>query len=104
EELFEEEMATPTEESAPPSLREIEAAPHGHSLAPHEGQAATDPMERRSEEEAAIDEELGDELLPNSADAEQAHSAPEDREPESDASASHRIDPASPTGFRLFGL
>jgi ribonuclease G len=69
-------------------------------------------MERRSVEEVAIDEEIGeeiseeigDELLPNSSDAEQALSAPEDREPETDASASHRIDPASPTGFRLFGL
>jgi ribonuclease G len=106
EDVFEEEMAVPTEESAPPSLREIE---HGHSFAVHEGHMVVDPMERRSEGEAEIHEELGDELLPNSFDAEEAqaeeaHSGPEDGGSESDASASHRIDPASPTGFRLFGL
>ncbi len=35
----------------------------------------------------------------------QREAAPsEDHEPEADASASHHVDPAAPTGFRLFGL
>ena len=40
-----------------------------------------------------------------SAEAEAAdHEASSSEDQDSDASASHRIDPASPTGFRLFGL
>ncbi len=109
-EVLEEELATPAEESAPPALREIEAAPQEPGTAVSEDQFAADSIEPRSEEEPAIDEEMIEETFaPDSpgrdtSDVEQGISAAEDHEPEGNASASHRIDPASPAGFRLFGL
>jgi ribonuclease G len=103
EEILEEELATPSEESAPPSLREIAAAPHERIHEFGEDQLTAASIEPRSEEEPRVDEEMEEEeLLPGSAAIETGIAASE--EAEDDASASHRIDPASPTGFRLFGL
>jgi ribonuclease G len=66
------------EESAPLALREIEF--------PHQT-AAPSAIESLPEDEPKHEEESS-----------------ESHEPEGDASASHKIDPASPRGFRLFGL
>ena len=94
------EESLESEEELPPSLREM-AFPHA-SPAP----VAIEPL---SEEEPAVEEELtetetaevasGSESLPAEG---QAYG--ESAEAESDASASHRIDPATPSTFRLFGL
>lgn len=71
-------------ESQPPSLREMEF--------PQES-AAPEVIEQLSEE---------DEFEEETTDAEDGEEG--SSEDEGDASASHRVDPASPTGFRLFGL
>jgi Rne/Rng family ribonuclease len=103
EEFLAEEFETPAEESAPPALYEIEVAPQEHAIAAQEDQLVADSIEPRSEEEPFFDDEMVAEELAYDATAESSASAVEDHEP-GDASASHRIDPASPSGFRLFGL
>ena len=60
---------------------------------------APDSVESRSEEDPADDDELYEEETLRAAEQEEPAA-----ETEADGSASHRIDPASPTGFRLFGL
>jgi ribonuclease G len=105
EEILEEELATPAEESVPPSLHEIESAPHERTREFDPGQHGAHALEPRSEEEPRHDEEMvEDELFPDSAASEPATSTSADQETEGDGSASHRVDPAPPTGFRLFGL
>jgi Rne/Rng family ribonuclease len=80
DELEEEEMVAEQGETTPPALHEIEFP---------EQSSAPEELEPRSEENPEADGDGGD----------------EGAEPDSDeASASHRIDPAAPTGFRLFGL
>jgi ribonuclease E len=88
---FEEEELLHSEEEQPPSLREI-AFPH-ESSAPEE-------IEPRSEENPASDEEAPEAESTEVASGAQSHESG----PEDDVSASHRIDPAAPSGFRLFGL
>ena len=60
-------------------------------------------------EEPAVGEEMGeepaDELAEDPETTEEETAAPEAADdPEPDASASHHVDPSSPSGFRLFGL
>jgi Rne/Rng family ribonuclease len=100
-EILEEELAVPVEESAPPALHEIEAAPT--EIAPvEENSVAAEILAPRPEEEPVAAEEFfeEEEVLPSH----DAHSASVEDEPSEDASASHRIDPAPPSGFRLFGF
>ena len=93
----EEFLELESEEEQPPSLREM-AFPHEHP--------APVGIEPLSEEEPAEEEEASEaettEVVSgvDSAASESSESA----EPEDDASAGHRVDPASPSGFRLFGL
>jgi len=79
------------------------AAPTGHSsaLEASDGLVEEDEFEETQEEATERHSSAaGDEL----ATAEAELDGPESDEPESDASASHHVDPAAPTGFRLFGL
>jgi Rne/Rng family ribonuclease len=124
--LVEEEQTAPHEESAPPSLREIESAPHasGYEMR-HEEHAET--LKPPVEEEPKVEFEeytRSDESAPSSAEisAAEAHNgnvhhevtvagesepaaeAGSKAEPPADAEAEHRIDPASPLEFRLFGF
>ncbi len=102
--LLEEELAIPAEESAPPALHEIETAP-GAPAPVEENTAAAAILAPRPEEEPFADEEVfEEELLSGHGAAGYELSAPAEDEPETDASASHRIDPAPPSGFRLFGF
>jgi ribonuclease G len=94
-----EEHGATVEESTPPSWREIEAAPAEHGIEFAEDELAADSVESRSEEDAADDDEMYEEETLRAPGQEEPAA-----EPEGDGSASHRIDPASPTGFRLFGL
>jgi ribonuclease G len=94
-----EKQGATVEESTPPSWREIEAAPREHSVEFAEDQLAPDSVESRSEEDPVDDDELYEEETLRAAEQEEPAA-----ETEADGSASHRIDPASPTGFRLFGL
>jgi Rne/Rng family ribonuclease len=114
QEVIEEELATPAEESEPPSLHEIEAAPEERTVAYSADQLVADSIAPRSEEEPADEDgPSGAELLPCAASgetgdvAEAEHVREEEikeEEIEGNTSASHRIDPASPSGFRFFGL
>jgi Rne/Rng family ribonuclease len=100
DEILEEELGIPAGESAPPALHEIESAPH-QTTHLEENRVAAEILALRSEEDPVADDEFFEEEVQSPHGAE-AHSS-EDR-PEEDASASHRIDPASPSGFRLFGF
>jgi ribonuclease G len=105
EEILEEELATPAEESAPPALHEIEAAPSERAATYSEDQLVADSIEPRSEEEPAAEfETFEEELRPGALAEGFAVTSSEEGEIEGDASASHRIDPSSPAEFRLFGL
>ena len=101
EEVLEEELATPAEEAEPPALHEIEHAPEERVPAFGEEQLVADSIEPPSEEEHPA--ETDTEPIAWAGD-EPAESAAGGEEVGGDASASHRIDPASPSGFRLFGL
>jgi len=109
----EEEEFEESEESAPPALTLDTAAPVEETYdeevldAPPTG----DPAEDEAGEEF---EESGDEPhhVAEASAIKSAEDAPREFEfeesestsPDSDASASHHVDPAPPTGFRLFGL
>jgi ribonuclease G len=123
EELVEEELSTPSGESAPPALHEIASAPRelsGEFL--HDPHAADSAGARsgqgpRGEEdfdqEELDEDDLDEEDLDEEEDGEDEldeeelsgnelsgpHSGDED-----DASASHRVDPSSPSGFRFLGF
>ena len=104
DEFLHEEYAKPVEESAPPALHEIENAPREHAHDFDEDQHSRETIGFRSEEEPAVDDEMEEEeFLPAPTD-EPAIAASAEGEADENASASHRIDPAAPTGFRLFGL
>jgi Rne/Rng family ribonuclease len=110
DEVLEEELAIPAEESAPPALHEIENAPHNHHPAFEENHVAAAILAPRSEEEHVPDHEVfeeeifEEEILPGGGSEGHGISASAEDEPAADADASHRIDPASPSGFRLFGF
>jgi len=100
EEHFEEELHKPSGESAPPSLQEIETAPHEF----YHDSSAADSVGVRTEDDPAAEDDLDQDDLDDLTEEEfhpEPHAGAED---EGDASASHRVDPASPSGFRLFGL
>jgi Rne/Rng family ribonuclease len=108
DEIVEEELGIPTGESTPPALREIETAPH-QAAHPEENREAAAILAPRPEEDPVADEEFfEEEVLPGHAfdhdPEEHGSSASAEDAPNADASASHRIDPASPSGFRLFGF
>jgi Rne/Rng family ribonuclease len=99
EELLEDDIETPTGESAPPSLLEMESAPH--AFYPDTSAA----VGVHTEEESPLEDDLDEEEFFRESDLPAAGSEQaSEGEMETDASASHRIDPASPSGFRLFGL
>ena len=124
EELVEEEHSARHEESAPPSLREIESAPHATSFETrHEehAEALKPPVEE--EPKAEFEEHTrSDESAPAAAEisaAAEHHGtahhevtiageaepvAKSEAEPQADTEAEHRIDTASPLEFRLFGF
>jgi len=112
DEILEEELGIPTGESAPPALREIEAAPH-QTAHQEESKEAAAILAPRPEEDPIADEELFEEevVQRHTSDGESDHgleehgaSAQTEEGPDADAEAEHRIDPASPSGFRLFGF
>ncbi|MGP8253887.1 MAG: Rne/Rng family ribonuclease [Terracidiphilus sp.] len=126
EELVEEEPAAPHEESAPPALREIESAPHATGFETrHEEHAET--LKPPVEEELKVEFEeftRSDESAPAAAEisaAEEYHGTAQHEvtvageaeptaeavaevEPLTEAEAEHRVDPASPLEFRIFGF
>ncbi len=104
EELSETEPSPSTEESAPPSLHEIESAPRELTRDFYHVPSAADSLGVRSEEEPRIEDDLDEDDLVEEEFLSGPHSADSGDGEEDDASASHRIDPASPSGFRLFGL
>jgi Rne/Rng family ribonuclease len=131
EELVEEELSAPHEESAPPSLREIESAPHATGFeGRHEEHAETLKPPVEEEPRFAFEEfARSDDSAPSSAEisaaeahhgtahhevtvageAEPAAEAGSEAEPpveteEAEGDAEHRIDTASPLEFRLFGF
>jgi Rne/Rng family ribonuclease len=128
EELIEEEMAAPHEESAPPSLREIESAPHatGFEARPEDHAETLKPPVEEEPRFAFEEFARSDDSAPSSAEisaaeahhgtahhevtvageAEPAAEALDEAEPpaEAEAEAEHRIDTASPLEFRLFGF
>jgi Rne/Rng family ribonuclease len=100
EEQFEE-----TSEAAPTALTPAAVDAHEYEVEeifeqPSANETLAEPVVRQNE----VTEDLGSgkpaaptEPLPESLEA-------EPQEPDSNASASHHVDPAAPTGFRLFGL
>ena len=81
----------------PPSREEIEAAAHPESsIEFEEDELAPDSAAPFSEEESSDPEAAVDAVI--------AEDPALTEEEDADASASHRIDPSSPTGFRLFGF
>jgi Rne/Rng family ribonuclease len=119
EEIFEEEFDKPSGEFAPPSLQEIETAPHDHY---HEASAADsigvrteedsrpgDDLTEEDEEDLIEEDLIEEDFLPGESSSAAGHGHASkgelgEGEFDADASASHRVDPSSPTGFRLFGL
>jgi ribonuclease G len=97
EELEEEELVADTDETKPPALREL-AFPHEIT--------APEALETLSEEDPFLEEETAEtEYLEASEEAViPVEIEEEETEPGTDASASHRVDSSSPSGFRLFGF
>ncbi len=118
EKLVAESVATapepPAEDSRPYSVGEDHlAAEEIETVELFEESAAPASLSDLNAGEPALEEpldvsasaEIAQEPEPESpASEENASGEHESGDPESGASASHRIDPASPTGFRLFGL
>jgi len=110
EEQVQEELIAPLEESAPPALHEIEATPPEPD--PHfgEDQLTAEPVGLRTRQDSPDDDLFEEEVQYSQPSEEQpiplTSEIPDPGQDEdgSEASAAHRIDPASPTGFRLFGL
>ena len=93
EEIFE-ETESPVAELHESELRDPEEAPFEFE----EEELASDALETLTEEEFSAPEGSDD------AESEPAALDENSAEPEEDADASHRIDPSSPTGFKLFGF
>jgi ribonuclease G len=93
---------------------EFDPEPHGEAPEFEASQTEEELVEQETEEAHAAEVEEDDHgtsfdaqsAVPviNDEHAEPELSASESSEPEEDASASHRIDPAAPKGFRLFGF
>jgi len=117
---LEEEAFEESEELIPPAIREIgEVLPREPDAEFEEESLAANSEDLFTEEEVRTQE--APESIAAGADTEELDSAifsqeagtgetagseieSETTEGESDASASHRVDPSSPTGFRLFGF
>ena len=109
----EEEEFEESEESAPRAVTPETAAPFEEQYDEEvlDAPATEEPL---AEEEVAQFEETEDEphhvaeVLPAESTENASHEfefeESESNSPDSDASASHHVDPAAPTGFRLFGL
>ncbi len=87
--------------SAPDQIEEEEFVEETEEFEP-EPHGAEPEFEAGQIEEEALEHWVEKTLLTVAANEEQT--ATEAAEPESDTEASHRVDPASPTGFRLFGF
>ena len=125
EELVEEELAAPHEESAPPALKEIESAPHASGFE-HRHEEHAETLKPPVEEEPKVEFEettRSDESAPSAAEisAAEAHNgsahhevtvagesepaeAVSENESPTEGDAEHDVDPASPLEFRLFGF
>ena len=97
----------------PDAAAEVEPAPAEHLLVTASETSAADVFLEREDDVPVHDEpefepepeaELGSAAGQTAASAQETKPAGEDAEPEADASASHRVDPLPPSGFRLFGL
>ena len=88
--------------SAPDQVEEEEFVEETEEFEP-EPHGAEPEFEAGQLEEEAV-EPLTEETLSADAAGEEEHVKTEAAQPESDTEASHRVDPASPTGFRLFGF
>ena len=93
EEIFE-ENESPVAELHESELRDPEEAPFEFE----EEELASNALETLTEDELPAPD--GEEEFESEASAPEETSA----EPEEDADASHRIDPSSPSGFKLFGF
>jgi len=89
-----------TEASAEPSVEAVSAEELSADPLVHHEEVTEDPY---SDDPAASAEPVTQELPAAEGEDEQFEES-EEHAPESDASASHHVDPAAPTGFRLFGL
>ncbi len=105
EEIFEEK-----EESRPPALDEIATASPREPVAGfHESPPEEAPLFPALGEEGLpggkVGEETADDALPEAVPTGEAGAADEaSPEPQTGASASHRVDSSRPMGFRLFGM
>jgi Rne/Rng family ribonuclease len=88
------------EESEPPSHDEIESARQETAFEFEEEDLDAATIEPPSEE-APIPLEISEERPVDEEEFEEIAQTAEENE---DASASHRVDPSAPTGFRLFGI
>jgi Rne/Rng family ribonuclease len=102
-EIVREEFFEEMEELIPPSRYEMDAAA---SQPPHvEFAEETVAAEPHLEEGArAVDPEVGGSGIDLESAAEEQNVAITEQDAPEDASASHRVDPSAPSGFRLFGL
>ena len=102
EEFFEE-----MEELVPPARHEIEAAAPHEQFVSFEEESFT-PAETgivsESEPTAEASVQSADPEVAGSGIREAGGETAEAQEEQDDASASHRVDPSAPTGFRLFGF
>jgi ribonuclease G len=85
-------------------IEEFDLEPHGAAPEFEANQTEEEPFEQESEEAHVAAVEIPEPAASFDAQSAAAVSHEEPTEPESDASASHRIDPAAPKGFRLFGF
>ncbi len=106
----EEDVFEETEESRPPALDEIATAlPRETGAGFHESPPEEAPLLPTLGEEGLpggeVEEETATDALPDAVPTAETGAAEEaPSEPETGASASHRVDSSRPIGFRLFGL
>ena len=106
----EEEIVEETEESRPPALNEIATALPREPIAGfHESPPEEAPLLPALGEDGLpgteVDEESEADASPDALPSAEAGAAEEaSPDPQTGASASHRVDSARPIGFRLFGL
>jgi Rne/Rng family ribonuclease len=100
-EFPQEETLEETLEDLPPSRQEIEAATHPETPIEFEEEIFDERSLEPPSDEAPMPLEASEDAVAGDEELEETAEAPDE---EADASASHRIDPSSPTGFRLFGF
>jgi ribonuclease G len=99
-EFVHEETFEDIEETVPPSLHEIEEARHEAAFEFEEEEFESELIEPPSDEEP-VALEVTEEPV---ADEEEFETKTQTSKEGEDASASHRVDPSAPSGFRLFGF